>query len=656
MSRRLDEAIRLGVGLLVAAAAAGLLVLVLQGRAEAADGEIDPALQALLPAPALSLGERLDSLETMIEEDRQERFRSAARMALAAAWKAGTRQSVRGAISGARSLWRAFRLLRTPSSVERRALALLEAEMRSGTSDDGLEAFHSRLIERARERRLEKRISGVTDALRGGDVAWARMRLGRLRDHAPTHPRVASLEEALSKLELRRAEEREFLLRPPSNPVPADANLLQALLLDDVETVCRGSLDAERSLSCAAGLYSNGSREEAVDLLERTAEGEGNAASIAARWLGDERIHPEALWTGVGRQDSMRKALGWIGGRDLEERGFEISSRGLKAWRTAASPLNLAVSAPVRMLRGHAPARDRIRRLALYYLDLRPTGPAADEARGWLARTEPSEAEIRRQTLFDDGMLVLPRARTRYTPVVPRPLLVTRALLLEGGAASRGLAEEFGEAETMLLVPLRDGATEEGTRLARHRAVSLVANLVVLLEGGVALPVRGERDHALGALRRLDRSLRSGGGLVARPLAAEQPDGIEAGLLSALEGEPARVAGVEVRSGRDDLKLRQDLFGSDTRCPEGVVCLERKRALSGQMYAQLEIEGEGKLGVVTSVRDASLRIEIDETGPQAKLDLPVAALLGIDRWLPLRAAVAPRQPLGRDPRLMSARV
>jgi hypothetical protein len=511
--------------------------------------------------------------------------------------------------------------------------------MRSGASDEGLEAFHSRLIERVRERRLNERISGVTDALRGGDVAWARMRLGRLRDHAPTHPRVASLEEALGDLELRRAEEREWLLRPPSEPVPADANLLQALLLDEVETVCRGSLDAERSLACAAGLYSNGNREEAVDLLERAAEGEGNASTIAARWLADERIHPEALWTGVGRQDSMRKALGWIGGRDLEERGLEISSRGFKAWRAAASPLNLAVSAPVRMLRGHAPARDRIRRLALSYLDLHPNGPAAEEARGWVARTEPSQAELRRQALFNDGMLVLPRARTPYTPVVPRPLLVTRALLLEGGAASRGLAEELGEAQTVLLVPLRGRPTHDGTPLPRQRAVSLVANLVALLEEGVALPVRGDRDRALGSLRRLDRSIRSGRVLVARLLATEESEGIEAGLLRMLEGETARLASVEVQSGRDDLKLRQDLFGSGTACPEGVVCLARKRALAGQMYAQLEIEGEGKLGVVTSVRDASFRLEIDETGPQATLDLPLAALLGIDRWIPLRAAL-----------------
>jgi hypothetical protein len=39
------------------------------------------------------------------------------------------------------------------------------------------------------------------------------------------------------------------------------------------------------------------------------------------------------------------------------------------------------------------------------------------------------------------------------------------------------------------------------------------------------------------------------------------------------------------------------------------------------------------------VRDASFRLEIDETGPQATLDLPLAALLGIDRWIPLRAAL-----------------
>jgi hypothetical protein len=163
------------------------------------------------------------------------------------------------------------------------------------------------------------------------------------------------------------------------------------------------------------------------------------------------------------------------------------------------------------MLRGHAPARDRIRRLALSYLDLHPNGPAAEEARGWVARTEPSQAELRRQALFNDGMLVLPRARTPYTPVVPRPLLVTRALLLEGGAASRGLAEELGEAQTVLLVPLRGRPTHDGTPLPRQRAVSLVANLVALLEEGVALPVRGDRDRALGSLRRLDPAARDRG-------------------------------------------------------------------------------------------------------------------------------------------------
>ncbi len=641
MSRRHEDAIRLGIRILVAAALAGLVVLLFQGRARSAELISEGTLETLLDSPLASSTARLEEAEALLQRDRRHRWETALRQALEVAWTAGSDRSVRGAISGARELYRTVLTLRKRTPVETEVFALLDAEVRAGVGDESLRSLHARLLEREREERMRTRLAEIRKALDAGDLMRARMGLGLLRERAPTHPELTRLEDAWADLDRRERGSRESLIEMEGETRPGQAARAAALLLEEVPAGCGSSRgEGEPSLLCAAALYRAGAREEARTLLARLSRGDGGASETASRWLRDPQLFPERVWLRARWRGRVRRVLGWLGGHSLEDRGLDVSSRGLRAWRGAMSPLNLGLSVPLRIARGRMPNPTRLRRAARFYLEHDPHGRSAGEAREWLLRTRPDRVERRRLALYQDGVLELPKARTRYSPVYARPLLVTTALLETGkGAGTEALAQRLAAAEAVVLTPAPPGPPADALVLSTEEAIQVLHALAEAVEKGRAHSLKGSTDEAVDALRRLTGLVRGGRALHAHPWVQPSASSRKQTVLALLEGDPARFEQVGFHRGGDDLAVQRPLLGPNISCPSGLVCLDRIRPIQGRLYGSLGIEGDARLGVETRVQGASLRLEMSEAGPLASLFLPVGALLGIDQWVPLEASV-----------------
>ncbi|MEE8557482.1 MAG: hypothetical protein V3T14_06305 [Myxococcota bacterium] len=646
MFRRHDEAIRVGVRLLIAAALAGLLVLLLQGRAHSAELPTDGPVEMLLDSSGLGEGSPLEEASAILKRERRGRFEAAFREVLDLAWKAGSRRSVRGLLSGGKDLLRVMRKLRARSPGERRALALLDAEVRAGTEDEQLRSIHSKLLQREREAVERGRLSQVRKAIRDGALVRARARLGSLRRRVEDGPGMGKLEAELSELEAREAEARESLLRVADLASASSAPVLAALLLGDVERVCSTDpretdlVDSERSLLCAAGLYRAGDPEAARLQLEPVAGDDGASARTARRWLQDSNLYPDELFKQARHRYRIRTVLGWLGGRQLEARGLDLSSSGVRAWRAVASPLNLALGLPVRMIRNRAPDGGELRTAASLYLERRPQGTEARSARSLLESTAPGAHERRLDALFRDGMLDLPRARTPYAPIFVRPIAITAALLRRQGRESPagGLLEHLGEADALILLPSTGRPlSEHESELSSPEAHRLLDELARAMEDGTARAATVSEASAIEALRRLDRAARSAPALRLRLWFAQRSGRVSDAVLALMEGNPARLERVTLRRGKDDFGLERPLLAP--KIPRGLIVLDRGRPLHGRLYATVDLDGGPRIGMEATFQGALLRVELSGGGPHASLRVPFGSLLGIGRWMPLEASL-----------------
>ena len=644
MPRRQEEAVRVGIRILVAAALAGLVALLLHGPARAADPLEEAMLESLLETPAVSAEQRLREAEERLHLDRRHRWEAALRLVLDAAWTAGQGGSVRAALAGARDLYRAWEALRTRSPVEREVLRVLDAEMRGGTRHESLRVLHEDLLERERSSRFRERMDAIRDALDSGRLARARRRLDVLLERG-FHSELASLEAVLIERESRLDARRRALVEPGEPTRPWEPRLLSALLLGDTTSVCgHPAARDEAALVCAAALHSRGERRRAFDLLDAIADGSGPEAAAAARWLGQSRLHPRRAWARALWRYRIRRVLGWVGGSKLERDGLSLTSRARRAWRSVVSPLNLALSFPMRVIRWREPEGTGVRRAAALVLDWSPEGDATREAREWLARTRPSTAERRRAALFDDGMLRLPPARTSYTPVFARPVLLTASLLdAAPGPGVRRIAERFDGVPAVLLVPASPVAAPgpSEVELSTPEAVVVLRELARAVERGAARSFERGAGSPVEALRRLELGIRGGRRLRVRASGAAPAEGVSTDtVLGLLDGAPTAVAGVALRRGDDDVRVERRVLGGRVPCPDGVVCLDRERPIAGRVYAHVDLDGDTRIGVETRIRRASFRLEMSESGPGASFRLPVAAMLGIERWIPLEASLA----------------
>jgi hypothetical protein len=641
MFRKHDDAIRIGVRILVVAAVVGLLVLLLQGRAHSAEVLPESTLEVLLEPTLTTPAARVEQAEGILERDRRHRWGSAVRQTLEVAWKTAHRHSVKSLLSGGKGLYRAVRTLRDRSPLERETLAFLDAELRAGVQSEELQAMHAELMERERAEQLSGRLADARRALEAGHIVEARLRMGSLREWGASPGELRRLEEGLSALREQKRGSWESLVRVSEEARGSETALLAALLVGDTERVCGTAISgASGSLLCAAALFESGDRVQGLRLLSEIAERGGQDAGIAYRWLMDPDLNPDRVWSQVRRRDRVKRVLGWIGGERLETRGLDLSPRGFRAWRSAVSPFNLAVSLPIRVLRNRSPGRAEIRRAADFYLQRDPHGPAAREAREWLTQTAPTRAERRRLALYRDGVFELPRARTRYTPVFVRPVFVTAALLAqEAGPGAQSLSTYLEGAGGLILVPDSPGEEASDIELSSVDVLSAVREIARALESGEAKSVRGTSEDALDALRRLDRLAAAGGEIRARRWAPTESPSVRSQLLALTDGNTARLEKVSLRAGDEDLYGERNVFGSSLPALDELVCLDAKKLVQGRIYADIDVDGEARLGVETSIQGASLRVEVSGDGPYASFVVPVGAMLGINRWVPLEASV-----------------
>jgi hypothetical protein len=404
--------------------------------------------------------------------------------------------------------------------------------------------------------------------------------------------------------------------------------------------------------------YLDGNTARALANLRAFSRREGLLGEGARAWLGDPSIiDPDGDLRGARRRHRLDRALLWIGGASLRARGADLSLDGLRAWRQALTPLNLALGLPARALRGVEPATDSVRRAAARYLELRPEGPLAEESRDWMSRAELSRAMRRRGAAWDDGRLVLPAARTPYARILGRPLLVTRAALDRAGVPA--LSERVANADALVLVTGPRAVAGEGDPLERESALALIQELARGLDSGALRPFGKNRRAALETVRRMDGGIRSGATRAwVRPWSKPTTETRRALRALLSDGNEQRVASFDIERGSKDVEASRTLFGRDVACPSRSVCLDRDRAWTSTASAELGSDGGVRLATRATFHDMVVSVEIKELVPRATVSVPIARWLRIDRWLPFGArlgiglegvSVAPTERAARAP-------
>lgn len=623
-----------------AAAVVGLLTLQPAAAADSGEDTASGAIDLLLDRHPLGADERLAEAERLLHRERTRRAAGLLDAVGDTAWRGLSGGSLGSLLKGVRDVAHQASGILGRSEAESSALALLEPAVASGESDPRMVELYRRLRARERREQSDAALDEVERALEVGELRRAERRLARARELRPDDRRVASLGVQIAERRAVRFADRSAGERfAPLGP--SDARVAAALLAGEYEraaALAETALDPE--LVRGAALLLGGHREAGVESLRAAAEGNGRVADVAERWLANPDIDPASALRLERRRYRVRRALGFLGGNALEMHGLDLSGQGVRSWGESLTPMNLALSVPVRVARGRRADGSGLRTAALRYLEVAPDGAQADEARAWLARLEPSARERARRAAWDDGRFVLQPADTPYEPVVAGSLVISRAALAQALPSFDLSREQLVGARAIALVPRRVLDPELALELPADEARALVPGLVEELEAGRLRDVGGDRAAALAGLRRVQHSVRRG-----TPLFAESRSPSGTPVVSALRtallenGRQETRDGLWFRRRRSGLEARSE-FSASLTCPPRTVCLERARRVMASGYARFEADGDLKLGAQTRVNGASLALEVTESGPRGALRLPIGAWLGLARWVPVSAEFA----------------
>ncbi len=638
MRRRNDDIRRVSAGVALAAGLAGWLVLALAGAARPdelgaePDAATEEAARLLSNREPLGAADRVAAARALLSEERRTRIWENVSAAGDLAQSAVGGLSPRRALKGARHLFRQARGWFERSPAEDAALALLDAEVAAGSDDPELLREWEELRARDSERRFEDALRDAKRALRRGDTVRARHAAEGARRLEPTSIEIAAL---LGEIELAEIAppRRARLIEPPAE----DVQLAGALLAERYERALELENGADDSgLARSAALLLSGRRDEGLEQLRSVADSDDGAARVAQGWLDDPSIDPEGAFLREQRSFRVRRALGWLGGDDLERHGLETSTRALRSWGRSLTPFNLALSFPARILLGREAPSDGLREAAERYLVLSPQGVRADAARAWLSElpTAPSVAEA---AAWDDGVLRLPRSSVAYAPVVARPLLLSQAALERASARSGDLVALL-RPETPALVLAPDAPPGVAAlALEPERALELLAGVESGFADGALRSASLDASSGSDAVRRLADSVRAGGRLVAYPVAPPRDSVVESfeqGLVGRAP-EAGRARAVRVASERRGLSLHGDLLNGELPCPQDLMCVERHYPLTSAAFAELDADGELGVGATASFGRGSVSVGFSESGPSAGVTLPVMHWLGLGRWVPV---------------------
>ena len=605
-----DDATRVGLWIVAVAALAGLIVLLLQDSAAAAQptSAVDLARMLAERGP-LSAEERLQAAEGVLRDARQDRLRGAAGAVLDTGWRVASGDPARGLWRGVRRLASEFGRLRSRPVAEDEALVLLEVGRLAGQTSPRLEALYTDLREREQRDHAAARLDGAEAALRAGHLRLARIRAQRSLDLDPNSERARELVDRAT----------------PSAPAPAvevgafavrdwEPALAAALLVEDYERALESRVaHPEAELARAVARHLSGDRGGARSTFEALAARDDALGSSAKEWLALDSREELGLAPGVATD-----ALGWLGGEHLAERGLELSSRSYRAWRGAIEPTNLLISAPVRLARRWRPKRSEL------------------VGRSATAEMAGEQGQGATPASWMDGHFVLPPARTRYTALAPRPVLLTRAVLeSEAVRELEPMRAALGEAPAVRLALDAKGEIA----LPADQALALIDDLSLALEQRIIRSHESGGESVLDALRRLDRAVRAGMPLAVEPWTPDGPSAVESLESAALSGS-GRGNRVSIQRGRDDVRLATSFGRAAFACPDQTVCLDRERVFSGSLYGRLELDADFRIGARTSFKRASVALEVGPLGPQASIVLPLAHWLRVERWIPLEARLS----------------
>jgi hypothetical protein len=644
-----QDTVRVGTWIAIVIAVVAFLVLLLTGNAHPAEPaavrtpasfeHANEVERILLQRAAVSSAERVSEARALLDRERRSRLATLARAVTEAGLRVVSGSSPRSLYSSARGIWKQARSWMKISPAERRALELLEPEIEAGTADASMRALYEALRERERAALAKRKLGAAKRALARDKLGRARRRLAAARRHDPSSPRLEALTRKLAEREeLRRipAPERRFVVQ--SELSREELRLALELLLGHYEALAGSDAETdEQRLMRAVASYLDGEIDRAVAELRELGSRESEVGSQARAWLADPSIvDAELELRRASRRHRLERALTWVGGNRLRSRGADASLAGLRAWREALTPLNLALALPARALRGDDAPTEGVRDAAALYLELQPDGPLANESRAWIGRAALSGEEQRRTAGWDDGRLVLPPARTAYPRILGRPILVTTELV--GRAGIPALAARAGAADALLLATSRHALAGESETLDRDAALALIAELARGIDAGEIRPFGRNRGSALETVRRLDGAIRSGQ-VQARVLAwSERPDRARPALRQLFaDGDAYRVAEVDIERGSKELRASRAILGGEVSCPAQLVCVGRARAWSGQAFAEVGSDGSVRLRTRASFHGMAVSLQINELVPSASVSIPIARWLRIDRWLPLGA-------------------
>jgi hypothetical protein len=206
MFRRQDEVVRVGIGVVLAAALAGLLVLLFHGSASpseltsAEQEEIDRAALMLLRCEIRSADERVAEAESMLRRERDSRLGELVSSIAETGWRGMTGASPTSlAKDGYRIARRAYSWL-GPSRTEAQALALIEPEVEAGTHNERLLRLYERLHSRETAKRVSELVESAEDAISSGDAGGARRAIDRIERIQPDSDDLPELKSELDDL------------------------------------------------------------------------------------------------------------------------------------------------------------------------------------------------------------------------------------------------------------------------------------------------------------------------------------------------------------------------------------------------------------------------------------------------------------------------
>lgn len=651
------DALRVGLWLMRAGIAAGLLCLAAGGRAHASDSLDSPdAATQLLLAPELGGDDRAREARDLLATDRNRKLAVISSALVDLGINASVGASPVKMLQSAGDLGRGVLGWSARTRGEERALLLLAPGALGGKLDDTTRELYERLEGRERRSLVSGLLDDAQRALATGQVRRARLAVDRALELDPGSERADALLDALAT-RARSDGARAIFDLEPAQASPAfeawDVRLATSLPTDaDARRPSgAGGDDPTLGLARATARYEGGERAEALEDLGRIAARDGDVAEVARQLLLDRSINPELALDDEIWSYTKRRSLGVLGGEPLADNGLSFEpdnvdfsldgykrlKNSYKVFRKTVNPVNLLVDAPARFWRGWRPQGGALREAATRYLDLEPEGARADEARGWLESLRGDERASATVTPFRDGYFVLPHARTRYARIAPRRIVVSLEAL-ERQAPE--LARELGLDASPAFVLGESGLGEGASALERDRALELLARLADGLEAGELQPRGQSAGEVLEAVRRLDSRIRTGTTLRIAPRLPDVAASLSALGTALVDGTRARtVGGIAISRQDEDIVASRDLGGDGEFCLPETPCIDRKLPVDGGIFARTSGEASAGIGARAGYRSARLSVMMGTSGPHATLVLPLARWLGITHFLPVEAHV-----------------